>query len=532
MRMADKIRRQKDLITRTVDRFKETTSIDYARYFEGSPTYVTYYQLDDVATRQDEALENVHSLIGRSSPNKYKKIQDVVIYGVDALSISNEINDRGLQSLITGEFVLLPDSIRPYPGDFFTFDEQDLTDHLFRINDVQYDKASPKKFFRSSFALYPDNAELIFDNVIEDYVLDYQTTSGESFAVVKKSEAATADKIKLLVDSMIDRYKVLFYDEDMDTFVAKVESLRTKMILNTDSVMLVEGDPVYFVSTMNGYEGVRKVTGSETILGYAVTNILPNSFGRIRTAEGTIANLWSPYVQRFVHDTKVLDKYQDDFMQEMYIGEMRQSLNPNLFSDEAYHNSIYTRVTKQLPLTFENSFLNYDEIYDLKSTRNLPFFHGTLQYASLLIHRDLASWFYNFHLLYQSPKEIYKDYSSELKFTEGSEVDISEMEVGTIFYEVNSSGVPIDIFRVELVNSVKTPVSISFAEGELLTDELFYNIITRYLITDTTDTNYLVINEALILQINDTYLDASIKNYALLPIVLYILKEKVASYTA
>jgi hypothetical protein len=532
MKMADKLRRQKDLITRTVDRFKETTSVDYARYFEGSPTYVTYYQLDDIATKQDEALENVHSLIGRSSPNKYKKIEDVVIYGIDALSISNEINDRGLESLITGDFVLLPDSIRPDAGDFFVFDEQDLTDHLFRINDVQYDKASPKKFFRCSFSLYPDNSELIFDNVIDDYVLDYQERSGENFAVVKKADSVTAEKIKLLVDSMIDRYKTLFYDEDMDTFVGRVDSFQTKVVINTDSGIIFEGQPVFLVSTSNGYDGVRRVTGSETVLGYAVSNIPANSFGRIRTESKVLANIWSPYLQRFLHENDIMTKFDDKFMEELYISEIREALNPRLFSDEAYHNGIYSRVIRQLPLTFTNSLVEYDYIYDLKSTRNLPFFHGTLQYASLLLYRDASSYFNSFHLLYQTPSDIFGTYPSELKFAEGSSVDISEMAVGTIFYEVSASGAPIDIYRVETVNSVKTPVSVSFESATTLTNELLYNIISRYLITNTADANYLVINEALILQLNNEFMGASIKNYALVPLVIYILKEKIRSYTA
>jgi len=530
--MADKIRRQKDLITRTVDRFKETTSVDYARYFEGSPTYITYYQLDDIATKQDEALENVHSLIGRSSPNKYKKIHDVVIYGVDALSISNEINDRGLESLISGDFVLLPDSIRPYPGDFFVFDEEDLGTHLFRINDVQYDKASPKKFFRCLFALYPDNSELIFDNVIEDYTLQYDTRAGENFAVVKKSDAATADKIKLLVDSIIDRYRTLFYDEDMDTFVAKIESFQTTVAINTDGRDIQEGESVYVVSSMNGYDGIRVVTDqSQQVLGTAITKIAKSAFGRIQTANSTLGNLWSPYLQKFLSEKDVLTKYEEGFMQEIFINDMNESYNPKLFSDQAYYNSIYSRVTRQLPLTFENSFVNYNQIYDLKSTRNLPFFHGTLEYASLLFHKDVISFYHDFHLLFQNPSDIFLNYPSELKFNSYSEVP-DDLADGTIIYILNSNNIPENILMIKTINGEKSAVGISFSENIQIEGELFYNIIKKYLITDKNDPNFLVIDQDLILEINNTLIQPTIKNYILLPLILYILKEKVASYTA
>jgi hypothetical protein len=536
----DKIRRQKDLIKRTVDRFKETTSVDYAKYFEGSPTYITYYQLDDIATRQDEALENVHSLIGRSSPNKYKKIHDVVIYGVDALSISNEINDRGLESLISGDFVLLPDSIRPYPGDFFVFDEEDLGTHLFRINDVQYDRASPKKFFRCAFSLYPDNSELIFENVLKDesgnevgYVLDYQTTSGENYAVIKKSDAATADKIKLLTDSIISRFRTLFYDEDMDTFVAKIDSFQTRVIINTDSKDIQEGESVYLVSTLNGYDGVRVITDSltQTSLGTAITKIPKGDFGRIQTANSTLANIWSPYLQKFISENDILSKYEEKFMDEIFINDMREAYNPKLFSDQAYHNGIYSKVLRQLPLTLENSFINYDQIYDLKSTRNLPFFHGTQEYASLLLHKDVISWYHNFHILFQTPSDIFLNYPAELKFNSYDDVP-DDLADGTIIYKLNSNNMPENILMIKTVDGEKTAVGISFSENVDIDGELIYNIIRKYLITDKTADDYLIINEDLILEINNYLITPSIKDYMLLPILIYILKEKVLSYTS
>jgi hypothetical protein len=417
--MADKLRRTKDLITRTVERFKETTTVDYAKYFEGSPTYVTYYQLDAIATQQDTALENVHSLLGNSSPNKYKKIEDVVIYGVDALSISDEISEKGLQSLIAGDFVLLPDSIRPYPGDFFTFDEENLREHLFRINDVQYDRASPKKFFRSLFSLYPENNELIFGNVIDDYVLNYENIGGQETGVIKKSDAAVADKVKLLADSMTDRFLNLFYDEDMDTFSCPAET---------------NGNLVYY---------------------------------------------WCPYLHKFVHDTQVLTKYERDFMKEIYVNNIDESTNKDIFNDFAYFNSIFRKVQIQEPLSFTDSFMT-SLSYDLKSTKNLPFFFARNGYKSLGVYRNEASYLDSFHLLYQNPNETFLLYPEELKFAEGSEIDPSGFTDGTIFFEVrqlSASLIPTSIYRMFGAE----PLSIGFNENSEIPEQLLYNIVLSYI---------------------------------------------------
>ena len=60
--MADKIRREKTILKKSVDRYVKAVVKDYSKYFEGSPTYITYYQLNDMATLQDTALETVNSL--------------------------------------------------------------------------------------------------------------------------------------------------------------------------------------------------------------------------------------------------------------------------------------------------------------------------------------------------------------------------------------------------------------------------------------------------------------------------------------
>ena len=59
--MADKIRREKTILKKSVNRYVNTVAKDYSKYFEGSPTYITYFQLDDNASTQDAGLETVNT---------------------------------------------------------------------------------------------------------------------------------------------------------------------------------------------------------------------------------------------------------------------------------------------------------------------------------------------------------------------------------------------------------------------------------------------------------------------------------------
>jgi hypothetical protein len=346
--MAEKLRRQKDLIRRKTSEYIEATTKDYAKYLEGSPTYITYYRLDDIATKQDSSLENVHSLTGPNTPNKYQKITDVVIYGVDAMDIQNEINEKGLESLVNGEFIILPDTIKPYPGDFFTFDYEGISDHLFRINDVQFDRASVRKFYRVGYGLYPNNAEDIFDNISGDYVLNYDAIGGDTVTVIQKASQETAERAKDLVDTMIQKYTELFYNEDLDNFIFETANF-----------------------------------SSET--------------------EGAKLNIWSPYLQKFIHNNKVLQHYNREILQEFYIVDINERSNPDFFKDKAYRESLFRKVeTQNSALTFEDSLMGVIMNYEIDKIRNLPFFHSGEDYRVGRVFDGNEFYFEAFHILNQN----------------------------------------------------------------------------------------------------------------------------------
>lgn len=409
---------------------------------------------------------------------------------------------------------------------------------------MQYDKASPRKFFRCGFALYQDNADLILGNVEGDYVLDYQSIAGETSAVVKKEDAALSENVKKLADGLIDKYKTFFYDEDMDTFACRV--------VGTESEDLI--------------------------------------------------SLWSPYLQKFVHDHKILEKYSDNFMTEIYVEDINQGTNRDVFSDLGYFNSIFRKMETRELATFDNSFMARSTVYDLKSTRNLPFFHGTQVYNNLQVHVNSSFYPGAFHLLFQEYNETFSSISDDYKFAEGSTIDTSGFADGQVFYEVDEDGNPISIYRM----SGSTPVDIGFSSTADIEGETLYNIVKNYLLDSyvtgasisgtissitgpvsgvytytltvtgspqvTTDLllekvsgngslgtgayvsavngsvltvkssslptagtivfkfiNRLNVTESLLTEINSLFLTTNIKNYVFIPLVLYVLMENISS---
>lgn len=473
------LRREKDIISRNIDDFLTATTDSYAKYFQGSPTYITYYQLNSLATQQDSSLENVHSLIGSNTPNKYKKIDDVVVYGVDVLDISNEIGEQGLKSTAGGEFVFLPDSIRPYPGDFFVFDYEGLKDHLFRIDDVQYDRANAKKYFKVQFAIYQDNADLIFNNIENDYTMVYETNSdGTTTTVVTSTEAQSSETTKLLVDSLIKEYQTLFYDEDMDTFVY----------------------------------------------------------------EGESAKWWCPYLQKFIHDNNLMVRYKKELMTEIWVDDYFGKGKNITYNDLSYKKSLFRKIEKQDTNYTLNDGLLLESEYNLKSDRSLPFFSVTDDYKLITVvdekennkQEKLAG---AFSFIYEEPEDYLLKKLSEhnirvFSTTEELEAVQDQLVEGDILYQVSSSNPTtiINMYRVEVMNDGNNTADylgmklISFPSFMTanVTGESIINILQSYM------AGTFKITEAINTEINDIAFEITCKNYILIPILIYILKQTIS----
>lgn len=468
--MSDKLRRTKDIVSRKINTYLKATTQDYIDLMgRQSPTYITYFQINTAMSTQDEGLETINSLVGPNSPNVYKRIYDLPVYGVDALSISNQLNERGLQTSIDGEFIIPPNSIRPYPGDLFVFDYEGLENHVFVVNDVQFDRASPEKYFKCQFNISPYELDKIQQQVSDDYVLneDGKTNSNDG-NIIKQTDAITKENSEKLVDSLIDRYVKLFYDADTDSFLLK------------------------------GKDGI---------------------------------NYWCPYLQHFLHETKALSKLNPEFMTEIYIGDINEIDFPKYYKEETYRKSLFWNLeTKDMETTISNNFLTIEDV-NLKGTRNLPYFCSDTEFKSIApitLEDDetlnVLSYLNARPILFPNEKKFSEiDHFHKLHKMDALHqariLNIEEVKDGDIVYEcLNNELVPTGIFKFENKKFIDVSIN-AIINGNYNTTNLLLNIVSKYLGSSLTLTDD--INK----ELDKYYFKQDITTYILLPMVIYAIKE-------
>ena len=126
-------------IDKLVDATKSKLNNPYYIFTDKKPTKVTYYAQNIEKSTLDEASGLYEAHVGDASAFRYNKIKDFIIYGIERITTDYDVSDFGTESApISGDAVILPNTITPRPGDFFAISYVKET-LLFKVNGVTSD---------------------------------------------------------------------------------------------------------------------------------------------------------------------------------------------------------------------------------------------------------------------------------------------------------------------------------------------------------------------------------------------------------
>ena len=198
----------------------------YYKYIDKQPTKVTYYKQNLEKTTLDPDSGLNYSHVGAQSPIKFNKITDFYLYGIDQIQNQLDIGDFGLENEeITGQCIILPNTIEPTPGDFFVipYVKEDL---LFRVNGVNDDT---------------------LDNGSNVWQIDYKLDRVED---IKKIESQVVGTFRTIVNNIGTDFKCVIEN----TSYQLIEQLEGAMEDITAAYQIFFDDKVQnFVYLYNGY---------------------------------------------------------------------------------------------------------------------------------------------------------------------------------------------------------------------------------------------------------------------------------------
>ena len=183
---------------------------------KGTP--VTYYNVNTDKSTLDPGLKTTYNHYADESSLRFNKIDKFYIYGLDRMSVSLENGDFGVMgSEISGEAVILPDTITPYPGDRFSINMINK-DYQFLVTSVSLDTFDNQaNYWKIEYVLDANN--FTEDSLIVDEYVFISGNIGTKFSpVLLKTKWDVCKDLDDVSVAMKKLFKGLYFNEKVQTY--------------------------------------------------------------------------------------------------------------------------------------------------------------------------------------------------------------------------------------------------------------------------------------------------------------------------
>lgn len=202
---------------------QEKLANPYYKFNDKNPTKITYYKQNEEKSTVDPVSGLYGAHIGAGSPFKFNKIIDFVVYGIDRMNVEFDSTEYGTEANpITGEFIVLPNTIRPIPGDFFSIPY--LKDPiLFKVNSCSPDTLNNgANVYRCEFALEKTgeiNIETIESQVVKTFHFIVSNVGTNFNTMIEDGSYDTIGMLEALNGELITYFTNIFFNSRLQTFV-------------------------------------------------------------------------------------------------------------------------------------------------------------------------------------------------------------------------------------------------------------------------------------------------------------------------
>lgn len=211
----------KNFINDNIFKYEKRLESQYSVFTEKNPTFVTYYHINNINSITDTGLLNVDRIIGKESPLKYQKIEDFPIYGIDQIKLDLSDEEEGITGSYEGDGIILPNTIKPLPNDFFIISYLD-SGYLFMVTQIDYDTIKSNNYYKISFMLKStdyNSVEELNDQVLEKYTCIFKNIGTEDNCLIREDNYIQLRELDNLYSSFVNKYMSLFYNKRYNSFL-------------------------------------------------------------------------------------------------------------------------------------------------------------------------------------------------------------------------------------------------------------------------------------------------------------------------
>lgn len=216
-----KVIKESNFLNENVFAFEERLNSQYARILDMKATYTTYFHINTENSTTDVGFENIERTLGENSPLRFNEIKEFPIYGIEQMTFNLGQQEEGLTIDYDSDAVILPNTIQPFPNDYFLINYIDKP-YLFRVTNVMLDNIKSNNYYKIGYTLESTNEEAIealYKQTISKYTCDINNLGTEYKCIIEDDTYLIIEKIEKILKDLLQDYKIIYYKEKYNSFV-------------------------------------------------------------------------------------------------------------------------------------------------------------------------------------------------------------------------------------------------------------------------------------------------------------------------
>lgn len=194
----------------------------------GEPVLVNWYNMNDSLSTADNGTGSVDAIIGKESPFRYNKIENLPAYNImkDMQNLEMVMDDNGMMDMqVEIEPVLLPNTIIPGPYDYMEYVFDNGRNVFFRANDVKIVTAKSNGYYKVPMHLvdmdskdYPTGIEEI---TVNNFKVKLDNVGSNEKCIVSNKIFDDLIELEKLIKLAVSDYVDTFFVNRYNSFILR-----------------------------------------------------------------------------------------------------------------------------------------------------------------------------------------------------------------------------------------------------------------------------------------------------------------------
>ena len=253
--MASFIVNEMKVFNDNVFKYEEKLSSPLNRFLDKSPTFVTYFHINNQETTADQGFQDTEEILGPRSSLRFGRIDNFPIYGLEQIQVQLSEEDQGIDGSYEGDGTILPNTIKPLPNDYFVINH--LNDFfLFRVTGIAYDSIRPEGYYGIQFKLENTDASCVDklkNQTTDRYRCIFKNIGTENKAIIREDDFDKITAINKMYEEIVNLYISIYYNEKYNAIMGTFKNDGTVLY---DPLMSVFIDKNGLLNDKNNYSSI------------------------------------------------------------------------------------------------------------------------------------------------------------------------------------------------------------------------------------------------------------------------------------